>query len=262
MVNQEERDTVLFLFHSGQRYTSSEVADALNITVGKSKYYLNKLASEGLLRSLGRGKTGGYILSKTARRNGVETDSNILDLLRDQGPLTSGQLADALNMTRSAVAQRLHRLKTADKVVGERSGANRGYRLAEITGKFSTQLQPETSSISDDTKASREELVETVNILSDTETMSAITQAETASLSDETKALFVEWMDRPPYVATTSDASTVDGIAVTGPSGNNLVSVEADMFDRVKNLPFAVGVAAVALLNNDVQTAKRLLEFA
>lgn len=243
MVNQEERDTVLFLFHSGQRYTSSEVADALNITVGKAKYYLNKLASEGLLRSLGRGKNGGYAL---ARRSGAETDRQILDLLRGQGPLTSGQLADALNMTRSAVAQRLHRLQTADKVVGERSGANRGYRLAEVTGKFSTQLQPETASISDETKSFFESGV-SEGILK-----------EVPFKEDPSP------FERPEWTQEEIDADMRKGIinSTLKTAGNNLASVEADMFDRVKNLPFAVGVAAVALLNNDVRTAKRLLEFA
>lgn len=247
MTNQQERDTVLNLFKGGDRLTSTDVALALDFNIGKAKYYLTRLKDDGLLTSHGRGQFGGYsLVVKSPRRRGIETDLKILDLLNAQGPLTSSQIADVLDMTQSAVAQRLHRLQTRGDVVGERNGPNRGYRIPEKTASYGSEgkkLVLKEKWDHEEASAVRENPYKDVKV-------------EVRTVPDPSLEDVQGWM--------TDLKSSLTPPRTVGETNGNVthVAVNPDMFDKVKDLPFPVGVAALALLNNDVTTARRMLELA
>lgn len=267
MVNQADRDAILNLFkNTGQRYTSSEVADELGLTIGAAKYYLTRLKDEGLVHSLGRGPHGGYALSKTPRRKGIETDLKVLDLLNAQGPLTSSQVADALDMTQSAVAQRLHRLQTRGAVVGERTGPNRGYRIAEkpkvvTVPALKKALRDKWDQEDSVTGGAQQIADETQSFFEQSEPVEAVKEAA-AVRENPYKDVKVTLEDVQGWVTDLRSSFTPPRTVGETNGDVTHVAVNPDMFDKVKDLPFPVGVAALALLNNDVTTARRMLELA
>lgn len=222
--NDSERTRVFNLLKDQGSLTSTMVSDALNMPLGKAKYYLTALTNEGKLRSLGRGVNGGYTLAKkpyTRKAKPVIADPAVIDQA------------------------------TLDLVQKE---------------------QDHYTEWAKRDKASREELVETVNVLSDAETMSAITQAENWDKAKnpytrKTKDLSLDALERGDIAYPDLKNAILDNPAhfISGKFSTQLqddvkhVTLNPDMFDKVKHLPFPVGVAALALLDNDVVTAQRML---
>lgn len=244
-----KRDQILQTLRTQPRMTAQQVGDALGITRTAALYHLGRLVQEGKAHNLGRGHAGGFAANNT-RLRGSETDEKILDrLARSHSPsMTAAEIAGDIGVSTAAVAKRLYLLKQQGKVLSERNGELRGYRLADwsvlLDNAHAEEFLKDRSDITAETAEffEEDEPVERIK--------RAFKEGRTVEISEDAKTREVEDL---PKLQRLFDKETPF-------AGSRPVEVPVDMFDKVKGLPFPVGVAALALLNNDVTTAKRMLE--